>query len=99
MTLLGIVLSFAAWRSIRTTFSVIDQWHGRQNELLENHLDLAPYWPTQREADESPRDPTLSRRFYEGSRFTQRSPWIFGAMWVYLLFVTLWFYASGSAKM
>lgn len=98
MTVLGIVLSVAAWLSIRASSSVIDQWHGRQNELLENYLDLEPYWPTQHEENESPRDPTLSRRFYEGSRFTQQSPWIFGAMWIYLLFVTLWLYTSGSAE-
>lgn len=98
LTLLGIVLSLAAWLSIRTTFGVIDQWHGRQNELLENYQELAPYWPTQREENESMRDPTLSRRFYEGSRFTQQSPWIFGIMWVYLLLVTLWLFLSGSGQ-
>lgn len=92
MALLGIVLSIDAWRSIRSSYGVIQRWHERQNSLLEQHLNLSFYWPTEHGEDEAPHDPTLSRRFYEGSRFAKRSPWIFGAMWLYLGCVTLWLY-------
>lgn len=98
LTPLGIVLSPDAWLSIRTAISVIDQWHGRQNELLENYRELAPYWPTHHEENESMLDATLSQRFCEGSRFTKQSPWIFEMMWVYLLLVALWLFLSGSGK-
>lgn len=92
MALLGIVLSLDALRSIRSSYAVIQRWHERQNALLEQHGYLTSYWPTQHRSDEPPHDPTLGRRFREGTLFAIRSPWIFGVTWVYLAGVSLWLF-------
>lgn len=92
LALLGFVLSLDALRSIRTSYGVIQRWHDRQNALLEQHGHLADYWPTEHGADEPPRDPTLGRRFREGTLFAIRSPWIFGIAWIYLAGVAVWLY-------
>ncbi|GGF75095.1 hypothetical protein GCM10011402_29710 [Paracoccus acridae] len=92
LALLGFVLSLDALRSIRTSYGVIQRWHDRQNALLEQHGDLADYWPTEHGKDEPPRDPTLSRRFHEGTLLAIHSPWIFGIAWIYLAGVAVWLY-------
>ena len=92
LTLLGFVLSLDALRAIKSSYGVIQRWHDRQNALLEQHADLADYWPTHHREDEPPRDPTLSRRFHEGSLFAIRSPWIFGIVWIYLAGVSVWLF-------
>ena len=84
MTLLGLVLSIDAQRSIRASYEVIDRWHDRQNVLMEEKQDLASYWPTRRVAQDTPVDPNLKTTFYRGSRFATRSPWIFMVTWIYL---------------
>lgn len=78
LALLGFVVSLDALRSIRTSYGVIQRWHDRQNALLEQHGDLTEYWPIEHGEDEPPCDPTLSRRFYEGTLLAIRSPWTFG---------------------
>lgn len=92
LALLGFVLSLDALRSIRTSYGVIQRWHDRQNALLEGHGHLADYWPTDHAGDQPPRDPTLERRFREGTLFAIRSPWIFGVAWIYLAGVAVWLY-------
>lgn len=92
MALLGIVLSLDALRAIRSSYGVIQRWNDRQNTLLEQHGYLADYWPTQHGEDKPPRDPTLSRRFREGTLFAIRSPWIFGITWIYLAGVAIWLF-------
>lgn len=94
LALLGFVLSIDALRSIRSSYSVIERWHERQNTLLEQNINLTNYWPTQHGEDEAPHDPTLSSRFYEASRFAKRSPWIFGTAWVYLALLSIWLFLS-----
>lgn len=92
MALLGIVLSLDALRAIKSSYGVIQRWNDRQNALLEQHGDLADYWPTQHDDDKPPRDPTLGRQFREGALFAIRSPWIFGTAWVYLAAVAIWLF-------
>lgn len=92
LALLGFVLSLDALRSIRTSYGVIQRWHDRQNALLEQHGHLADYWPTDHGEDEPPHDPTLGRRFREGTLFAIRSPWIFGIAWIYLAGVAVRLY-------
>ncbi|WP_435170374.1 RipA family octameric membrane protein [Falsirhodobacter sp. 1013] len=96
MTLLGLVLSIDAQRSIKSSYQVIDRWHDRQNALMAQKRDLASYWPTQNDDEDAPSDPTLKSNFYRGSRFATRSPWIFIVTWIYLATVSIGLFVGGE---
>lgn len=82
LAILGLVLSFDAWISLRASISEIDAWHSRQQELFIDYPELRSYWPMQWQ-DSTP-DPSLHVRFRRGSRFAIHTPWIFGLTWIYL---------------
>ncbi|WP_019995065.1 hypothetical protein [Aureimonas ureilytica] len=87
LSILGFVLSVDAWASLRASAGEIEAWHRRQQELIDRHRALAPFWPVER-AD-SPLDPTLDLRFRQGARFALHTPWIFGFTWTYLFGVAI----------
>ncbi|MDB6452611.1 RipA family octameric membrane protein [Falsirhodobacter sp. 20TX0035] len=97
MTLLGLVLSIDAQRSIKSSYQVIDRWHDRQNELMAEKHDLSSYWPTRSDHKDAPIDPTLKTTFYQGTRFATRTPWIFIVTWIYLASVSIGLFVTHRA--
>jgi hypothetical protein len=94
LTILGLVLSMDAWKSLKVSMRVIEDWHGRQNELLGKHSDLAAFWPSEHSEGEF-YDPALITRFQQGSSFAKRSPWIFAVTWVYFALIAATLYLRG----
>lgn len=81
LALLGIVTSLNAWPGIRAAYEVVEGWHRKQAQLVEEHPELSVY---QVEARPPLRFGAHASLYRQSMFFSLRSPWIFLVAWLLL---------------
>lgn len=78
---LGFVTSVHAWPGVRSAYEIIDHWHFKQHNLLQNEPEMGNAY------DDSPlfsKRESSEKGYRAALKFSMRSPWIFSALWLLL---------------
>jgi hypothetical protein len=87
LALFGVLSALSAWPGIRAACDVIDHWCCKQHDLLNAHIGIGKAY------DETPLFSNWESNASHQRKallFSQRTPWLFSALWIFLGGFSLW---------